>query len=293
LIRKKSSTLSLFKLLSGVFRLSRKHPVLLLIIVGLGLAGYGYEVKIARPSVLYHGAPQALDAKNIDTWFRILRNHGFILGYSDLRGNPLWVEYALTPSANTPSLKRLNRFETDWRGINRVSRDSYQHSGYDRGHMAPNYAISHLYGRTGQADSFLMTNISPQKPRLNQQLWQQLEEMEIKRFANLFGKVWVITGPVFSDAVERLSSDWRVEIPDAFYKIYLTEAIPGKPSVALAFLVPQAVNGKEPLSQFVTSIDNIEAQTGLDFFVQLDDRTEAALEAAVLPQPWGLQAVSK
>ena len=97
LMRRKSSTLSLFKLLLGLFRLSRKHPVLLLIILGLGLGGYGYEVKIARPALLYQGAPQSRDAKNIDTWFRILRNHGFILGYSDLRGNPLWVEYALTP----------------------------------------------------------------------------------------------------------------------------------------------------------------------------------------------------
>ncbi len=266
---------------------------MLLIVLGLGLGGYGYEVKIARPPLLYQGAPQARDAKNSDTWFRILRNHGFILGYSDLRGNPLWVEYALTPAENTPSLKRPNRFETDWRGINRVSHDSYQSSSYDRGHMAPNYAISHLYGREGQADSFLMTNITPQKAKLNQQLWQHLEETEIKQFAKNFGKVWVVTGPVFSGSVERLSSDWTVEIPDAFFKIYITEAVPGKPPVALAFLVPQTVNGKEPLAQFVTSIDHIEAQTGLDFFAELDDRTEAALEAVVLTQPWGLQAAGK
>ncbi|MDO9423544.1 MAG: DNA/RNA non-specific endonuclease [Methylobacter sp.] len=291
-MRKKNTRLGLLTLLPGLFRLGRKHPVLL-IIFGLGLGGYGYEGKIARPALLYQGAPQASDAKNSDTWFRILRNHGFILGYSDLRGNPLWVEYALTPEANTPSLKRPNRFETDWRGINRVSHDSYQKSGYDRGHMAPNYAMSRLYGREGQADSFLMTNIIPQKSKLNQQLWQHLEETEIKHFAKNFGKVWVITGPVFSGTVERLSSDWTVEIPDAFYKIYITEAAPGKPSIALGFLMPQTVTGKEPLEQFVTSIDNIEAQTGLDFFAQLDDRTEAALEAAVKPQPWGLQAVSK
>ncbi|MDP1772545.1 MAG: DNA/RNA non-specific endonuclease [Methylobacter sp.] len=292
-MRKKSSSLSLLKLLPGLFRLSCKHPVLLLIVLGLGLGGYGYEVKIARPALLYQGAPQSLDAKNSDTWFRILRNHGFILGYSDLRGNPLWVEYALTPEANTPSLKRPNRFETDWRSINRVSHNSYQNSGYDRGHMAPNYAISHLYGRAGQADSFLMTNITPQKPKLNQQLWRHLEETEIKHFTQNFGKVWVITGPIFSGTVERLSSDWRVEIPDAFYKIYITEAAPGKPPVALAFLVPQTVNGKESLAQFVTSIDNIEAQTGIDFFAELDDRIEAHLEAAIEPMPWNLQAVSK
>lgn len=293
-MRKKNSLLGPLTLLPRLFRLGRKHPVLLLVIFGLGLGGYGYEVKIARPVLLYQGAPQAIDAKNIDTWFRILRNHGFILGYSDLRGNPLWVQYALTPETNNaPSLKRPSRFETDWRGINRVSHDSYQKSGYDRGHMAPNYAISHLYGREGQADSFLMTNITPQKPKLNQQLWQRLEEMEIKYFAKNQGKIWVITGPVFSGTVERLSSDWTVEIPDAFYKIYITEAAPGNTPLALGFLIPQTVNGKEPLEQFVTSIDHIEAQTGLDFFSQLDDRTEAALEAAVKPQSWGLQVINK
>lgn len=292
-MRRKSSTLSLFKLLLGLFCLSRKHPVLMLIILGLSLGGYGYEVKVARPALLYQGAPQARDAKNSDTWFRILRNHGFILGYSDLRGNPLWVEYALTPAENTSSLKRPNHFETDWRSINRISHESYQKSGYDRGHMAPNYAMSHLYGREGQANSFLMTNITPQKPKLNQQLWQRLEEAEIKHFAKIFGKVWVVTGPVFSGTVERLTSDLTVEIPDAFYKIYITEATLGKPSIALGFLVPQTVNGKEPLTQFLTSIDNIEAQTGLDFFAQLDDRTEVALEAAIEPLPWNLQAVGK
>ncbi len=98
-MRKKAPALSLFKSLLGLFCLCRKHPVLMLIVLGLGLGSYGYEVKIARPALLYQGAPQSRDAKNIDTWFRILRNRGFILGYSDLRGNPLWVEYALIPAA--------------------------------------------------------------------------------------------------------------------------------------------------------------------------------------------------
>jgi len=266
---------------------------LVLVILGLGLGGYGYEVKIARPSLLYQGVPQSRDSGNTNTWFRILRNHGFILGYSDLRGNPLWVEYALTDVSDTPSLKRPAHFETDWRAINRISHESYQKSGYDRGHMAPNYAMSHLYGKEGQADSFLMTNITPQKAKLNQQLWQHLEEAEIKHFAKIFGKVWVITGPVFSGTVERLSSDWAVEIPDAFFKIYITEAVPGKPSVALAFLMPQTVNGHEPLAQFVTSIDNIEMQTGIDFFAELDDRIEAQLEATINPQPWNLPTADK
>jgi len=71
----------------------------------LGAGNYAYEINIARPVLLYQGEPKA--GRNITSWFRIFRNHGFILGYSDLRGNPLWVEYALTPiSESMPSLKR-------------------------------------------------------------------------------------------------------------------------------------------------------------------------------------------
>lgn len=293
-MRRKPRTSNWLILLTSLFRIGRKHPALLLLIIALGAGGYAYEVKIARPALLFQGAPRAHDAANYETWFRILRNDGFILGYSDLRGNPLWVEYALTPlPENEPSLKRPNRFETDWRSINRVSHDSYQQSGYDRGHMAPNYAISRLYGKEGQVDSFLMTNISPQKSKLNQRVWQRLEEIEIQHFAKRFGKVWVITGPVFNGTIERLKSDWTVEIPDAFYKIYIAKPNPNAHPIALGFVIPQTVKGKEPLMQFVTSVDHIEAQTGLDFFPELDDKVEDAVEAKVDPSIWNLPALSK
>ncbi|MBT9096947.1 DNA/RNA non-specific endonuclease [Methylovulum psychrotolerans] len=283
-----------FKHLFTLMRLIYRHPSLLLLGLLLGAGDYGYEVKIARPAMLYQGEPRPVAGHNIDTWFRVLRNHGFILGYSDWRGNPLWVEYALTPvPEHAPSLKRPNRFSTDWRSLNRLDHDSYQKSGYDRGHMAPNYAMGHLYGKLGQADSFLMTNVTPQKAHLNQKVWERLEEAEIDTFAPLFGKIWVVTGPVFSGSVERLSSDWKVEIPDAFFKLYISAAKPPEKPRVLAFLVPQTVQGHEPLAQFVTTIDAIEAQTGLDFFADLDDTVENALEASQDGQPWHLQAVSQ
>lgn len=291
--RKKSTRRYPFAWLFVLLRFGFRHPGIFLLVLAAGLGGYGYELKIARPAMLYQGEPIAQQASNPDTWFRTLRNHGFILGYSDLRGNPLWVEYALKPVADTnPSLKRPSRFSADWRSINQLDHDSYQKSGYDRGHMAPNYAMSQLFGKQAQLDSFLMTNITPQKAKLNQQLWQRLEEVEINTFAKAFGKVWVITGPIFDANVERLPSAWTVEIPDAFYKIYLTEAKPTASSVALSFIVPQTVRGNEPLSQFVATIDTIEAQTGLDFFADLDDKTETALESAMNPQAWHLSAVS-
>ncbi len=287
-----SKTLQIF--LAG-FRLMQTYPRVIMPILTLILCGYGYEMLVARPTLLYQGEPQAISALNTNTWFRTLRNNGFIVGYSDLRGNPLWVEYALKPVAdNAPRLKRPARFQTDWRGLNRVSHDDYTKSGFDRGHNAPNFAMSTLYGKYGQADSFLMTNISPQRPKLNQQLWQRLEEVEISYFAKSFGKVWVITGPIFDEKPEKMSSSlWHIDIPKAFYKIYITEESDSKPAFSLAFIMPQNVTGKEPLSQFVTTIDTIESQTGLDFLRDFDDKTEAHLEGSIETTPWNLNAVSK
>ncbi|WP_239650021.1 DNA/RNA non-specific endonuclease [Methylocucumis oryzae] len=277
----------LLKLALMLLRLALKNPSSALLIAVLGGGVYAYEYYVARPQMLYQGEPHALKP-HINTFFRVLRNHGFIVGYSDWRGNPLWVEYALTqPEANAPDLKRPSRFELDWRSLNRLDHESYSRSGYDRGHMAPNYAISHLYGRQGQEDSFLMTNITPQKPNLNQKWWQRLEALEIDEFTKHYGKVWVITGPIFKGSVERLSSDWRVEVPDAFYKVYLTESNSGRHH-ALAFIAPQTVSGKEPLSQFVTTIDDVEAQTGLDFFAELPDSQEKALESSHDQAAWHL-----
>jgi endonuclease G len=272
-----------------LFRFMRRFPLLSLLILIIGIGGYAYEF---RENLLYQGKPEAT-AWGVKTWFRTLRNHGFIVGYSDIRGNPLWTEYAIYPvDESIPSLPRPSRFKTDWRAINRIKHDDYTKSGYDRGHNAPNYAMSHLYGKDGQSDSFLMTNISPQTPKLNRQFWQRLEEAEVKYFTKLADKVWVITGPVFTGSTERLSSSWRVEIPDAFYKIYITQAKTNQDFKVLAFLVPQTVKGNEPLAQFVTSIDTIETQTDLDFFSDLDDVIENKLEASIEPQAWDLQAVN-
>jgi endonuclease G len=250
---------------------------------------YSYEVFYARPQMAFLGVPKEIDWTQPKTWTRIFRNHGFMVGYSELRGNPLWVIYTLSKeSENAPHLARPQRFSLDWRSLTRIGHEDYNNSGYDRGHMAPNHAISVLYGRSGQLDSFLMTNVTPQKPNLNQKLWQRLEEIELDRFAQRFGKVWVVTGPLFDQGVERLPSSFRVEIPDAFYKIYAVPQPSGLPKT-LAFIIPQQVKGNEPLSRFVSTVDEVEKRSGFDFFWSLNDALERKVESSVDTDTWHLQ----
>ncbi|KUJ73021.1 DNA/RNA endonuclease [Thiomicrospira sp. WB1] len=256
-----------------------------LLVVGLLLV-YLYEVKAARPALAYAGVPKIDQA-----WSKmahVLRNDAYLVGYSETLKNPLWVGYWVTDQ--TQSFGKRPRFEADWRTLSYVHYHDFSGSGYNRGHMAPNYLIGSRYGRNAQKQTFLMSNITPQKPQFNQKIWQRLEEVSADKFTQHFARFYVVTGPVFDASPQTLrnrNGDTGIAIPSAFYKIFITETTEGTPS-ALAFLMPQNAPPNAPLSQYVTSIDAIEARTQIDFFHALPDDVEDQVEAQSSPEDWHL-----
>ena len=210
------------------------------------------------PSLVYGGDPDG----------RILESEGFCLSYSETRKNPLWVYYRLFKVENPISGKRPSKFKIDLRSPSRVRHEDFTNSGYDRGHMAPNYAIATRYGPSAQRETFVMTNIVPQTPNLNRKLWKKLEQKVAKEWANDLDEVWVITGPIFNNDEKRLGSrlESGVEIPDAFYKMIVDE-IDGEPRV-LSFIMSQDAEGE--LKDYLVSVDDIEMKTYLDFFSRIN-----------------------
>lgn len=243
-----------------------------------------------RDSYVYAGVPRLTSYSEPLNWVHVITNPGFMVGYSELRRNPLWVAYVLRPLSDRKRLSRPGHFSADWRTLMRVEHEDYSHSGYDRGHLAPNFAISQLYGRDAQLATFRMSNIVPQRPRLNQELWQRIEEIEIDHYARRFKELWVITGPLFDDRQAFLASG--VEVPDGFYKLMFDIDRHGKPRV-LALRVPQNVKGREPLTDFVTTVDHIEAETGFDFYAQLPDDIETRLEKSQPDRFWDLENLGR
>lgn len=238
--------------------------------------------------LVYAGLPRPVQK---DPTLMVLRNTGYVAGYSDFREDPLWVGYSLEGSSKGPAGKRPSKFETDSRTQSRVRHDEFTSTGYDRGHMAPNAGIAGRLGFEAQKETFLLTNIVPMKPDLNRRVWEKLERLESDIWAPRFGKVWVLTGPVFDNARQLLGeandrdrSRSRVEIPDAFYKIIVDED--GSEVRVLPFLIPQDVRGTEAPRQFLTSIDRIENLTGLDFLWALNDPHENAIEKMVPSNTW-------
>ncbi len=257
----------------------------LLLIAG---AVYGYETQIARPTMSYMGVPKT--SHNLDNLTHILRNDGFMLAYSEKLANPLWVTYQVT-QAQKPFGKRP-RFQTDWRSIRRVHYQDYTGSGYSRGHHAPNYVIASRYGRKAQQQTFLMTNVSPQLVQFNSKIWQRLEEVSADYFSKWYPEFWVITGPIF-DANPQWLKTAKIAIPKAFYKIFIRPTETGIAPNALALVMPQTAPEEGNLLNYVTTIDEIESMTGIDFFWQLEDRIENRVEASKNHQAWRLAEVAQ
>ena len=207
----------------------------------------------------YAGTPRPTAAFRYQ--ITVLTNSGYLVGYCESRKDPVWAAYRLFRPTDFHAPPRPREFEPDHRTTAQVSSHDYTGSGYDRGHMAPNYGIAVCYGASAQQETFLMSNIIPQRPHLNREVWERLEQQEIREYAPRYRQIWVVDGPIFHGHDHLKGGE---DVPDACFKIICRE-VDGRPSV-MAFIMPQSVNGNESPQQYLTSVDKIEQETGLDFF---------------------------
>ena len=214
---------------------------------------------------------------------RVLRNRAYTVGYSDTLRNPVWVAYRLMDMPDDPKAgERPASFETDRRTVARVEHRDYTGSGYDRGHLAPNFGIARCHGREAQLETFLLSNIVPQAHALNAGPWKDLELREALNYTGRFQEVWIIAGPLFHGEREEMKSG--VPIPNAFYKIQVDEH-EGRLRVQ-AFIMPHDADEGSSSNTMLTTVDEVEKLSGLDFFPELADEVEDQLEAASPSRPW-------
>jgi endonuclease G len=233
-------------------------------------------------TLVYGGAPRPSTGANAPS-FRVLTNQGYAVGYSDALGNPVWAAYRVRDLARLPTpAARPDKFEVDRRTAARVAPDDYANSGFDRGHMAPNYAIATRYGTAAQRETFLMSNITPQLHSLNAGLWKELEQKIATSYPARYAEVWVLTGPVFGATPKKLRGG--VAVPEAFFLIVIDEN-EGKLRT-LAFIVPQEAPTSADPERYLTSIDEIQRRTGLDFLSELDDVAEKQVEVQRASRVW-------
>jgi endonuclease G, mitochondrial len=214
----------------------------------------------------------------------LLENKFYSVGYNVITKNPHWVYYFVSKQHTPAGGERPGYFSSDNRVPDPVVHDDYTNSGYDRGHMAPNYILGAYGGVTAQEETFIMTNVIPQTPELNRGPWKELEMLIAKTYVPEFDYLYIFTGPVYKAAPgvnDKLESG--VWIPDGCYKIVVD--VEGFEFRVLAFLFPQ--NGPyTDLEDYLVSVDCIERLTGLDFLSDLPDSIEEPLEAVKQTRLW-------
>ena len=211
---------------------------------------------------------------------QIVHHQNYSLSYSEKHEQAEWVAYELKAShLSTTNFKRPY-FEIDKSVKTKAAHwRNYKKSGYDKGHLCP--AGDRRFSKSAHDETFLTSNISPQKHQFNAGVWNRLEQ-KIRYWAKKNDGIFVITGGVLEKKLKTIGTE-SVSVPNQFYKVILDKTN-GKIKM-LAFLMPHK-DSNLPLYKFVVSVDKIEALTGIDFFKELEDTLENRLEKSSSYKNW-------
>lgn len=210
----------------------------------------------------------------------IIHHNYYSLSYSEAYEQAEWVAYELKKEHLSQAERKRPYFNedplvqtgsADWR--------NYKNSGYDRGHLCP--AGDRRFSVFAYNQTFLTSNITPQKHDFNSGIWNRLE-IQTRDWANTMDGVFVVTGGILEKDLERIGTE-KVAVPKWFYKIILD--FNGKKKTMIGFLIPHQ-ESRQKLSAFVVTVDEIEKRTGIDFFPQLEDGLEERLESQSNEKDW-------
>ena len=208
---------------------------------------------------------------------------GYALGYIEYHEQAAFVIYKLTArEALTKEAQRTNRFRRDPEiPTGSATTADYRRSGYDRGHLAP--AADMAFSVQTMADSFFMSNMSPQKPAFNRGIWKRLEE-QVRQIAIREKAIYVVTGPILPKKKTVTIGANQVTVPTHYYKVIFDLTPPRK---MIGFILPNEGSDR-PLEDFAVTVDVVEKATGLDFFSALPKAVQERLECTISVSAWEL-----
>ncbi|WP_111309288.1 DNA/RNA non-specific endonuclease [Confluentibacter sediminis] len=264
-----------------------KKTIYSLIAIALVLGVYGYEHFLKKEEEIVIVKTGEVPKSDTNEYFlptsttgQIVHHEAYSLSYSEPHEQAEWVAYELKKEHLSSGNFKRPYFEID-KAVKTGAADwrNYKNSGYDRGHLCP--AGDRNYSQFAHDETFLTSNISPQKHDFNSGVWNRLEQ-KVRYWASKYDGVFVVTGGVLKGQMKTIGNE-HVAVPNQFYKV-LIDNNTGKTKM-IAFLMPHQESDK-PLYEFVVSVDSIEALTGIDFFPELEDRIENKLEASSNYKDW-------
>jgi endonuclease G, mitochondrial len=203
----------------------------------------------------------------------ILVGRYFTIGYSWYFRQAKWTVEIVKPNARfawesdrsdnfRPDIRLPRRFRT---GLN-----AYRNSGYDRGHLVA--SANHDELEVQNSETFLLSNMCPQKPGLNRGKWRELEQAirGLDQRTDIL-ETYVLTAPVFyfDRVVETIGvadddNGIDIPVPHAFVKSVLAEDSKGRLKLWTFLMENTDVEGD--LSEFLVNTYDVEQVVGGRFW---------------------------
>ncbi len=272
-------------------RKKQKDRLIYTILIVICVVGFWLFDNFYTPATYSSGDTHAESTKVPDffipssTTGAVVKHHHYMLSYNERYEQSEWVAYTLNREHLTYEDRERPDFiedpyvkskSADWR--------NYRGSGYDRGHLCP--AGDRRFSEQAYQETFYTSNISPQDREFNAGPWNDLEK-QIRLWAKQYGEVYVATGGILDPALKTIGEE-DVAVPAVFYKIVAKQR--GSEIDIIAFMMPQDAS-RQSIKKYLVTVDQIEEQSGIDFFKELPEGSEANLEGEISSSAWRFRAI--
>ncbi|MFD2144227.1 DNA/RNA non-specific endonuclease [Mucilaginibacter antarcticus] len=243
-------------------------------------------------SNILFGNPSGAQASMVFNTNYLIDAGYYIESYSNVRGTPNWVSWHLDATNTTNATGRQDNF-AGYAGLDpswyTVQSNSYQGSGFDRGHNCP--SADRTSSVNANSATFLMTNMIPQAPNNNQKAWADLEGY-LRQQVVAGNEVYIIMGSYGVGGVGSASATsitningGKIAVPSNVWKVAVI--IPtGNGDVGRVTNLTRVIAVNTPninsigadWKNYIVSVRDIETATGYNLLSALPKNVQDAVE---------------
>ena len=220
---------------------------------------------------------------------QLIVHEGYTLSYNNAQRLPNWVAYELTKERlSSRKAERMNGLRRDPQanGSQATIIDYEKAGNYDPCYLAP--VDDMLWSKKAEEESTYITSVCPMAHSLNDGAWFDLEMM-CRKWAEKYGPLYIVSGPLFVDgvAVQQTIGDNQIPIPHAFFKVIAQKR--GSKWCAAGFIFTNTNHANHSLTEAAKSVRIIELLTGHDFFWRLPQDVQDSMELNYSASEWAIK----
>ncbi|MDZ4756584.1 MAG: DNA/RNA non-specific endonuclease [Bacteroidota bacterium] len=240
------------------------------------------------------GNPSGATTSTSDSNNYLMSKTQYTLAYNNSKAGPKWVSWHLS-SAWKGSATRCDCFTGDASlptGYFKSTTGNYTNTGFDRGHMCP--SDDRDGSAADNAATFLMTNIMPQAPVLNQQTWASLETY-CRTLLTQGYECYIISGAYgqggtgSNGGTTNTINNGKINVGSRYWKVIVVLPIgsndASRVSTATRVIAVDMPNNQNVNSNswgyYRTTVDAIESATGYNFLSNISTTIQSTIESAV------------